>query len=658
MYALPRNKQMPQDYRPPIAPDVHISYGQSWRANDFPSFGSFGLNPQPQTLLACKVSTIGNGGPPGPLANSAGIGITGTIIGVTGYQASDRVAIGRCAIAGTQLWRLYHGAVYLKPILEFCAAYPSSTWQAGPGGGLGPGPSFTASISAGSMNVTAVASRTLAQGQRMVGPGIPPNTFIIDGANPGTTGIYRIAATAHTLPGTPMQTASGAQFVGGLGATVPNDTMTVTAMTSGTITIGDTIVVGLPANTPTTTIIAQLSGTTGGVGTYQILVGAAITQPSGPYQSQSVSWTNQLTILNAIQAMLPITMQAEIDGQFAARGVAEPVVQSIEIDADWLAQFDPELRQIAQVKAQYVEPNHDLAMAYRDVVGEIAPRIGYLDANYRSVGYTQGGSSGGSGQASKIADLTDMLSIYDGMALPGTSTIPLNYYLGLPANTTDSTVASAVYYGTVAFCRTHAPGQGGAWSGRCFFSSCSYPWLFNGADNIHTGDYGTTRWGEWEGYVKHLVEDLGIMWTPLWRPLTGGAITRSGQTLTVPLARPAGPDFATAPLVWQSNRDDGVKVWSQSGFHVRRRGVDLTVAPMISGMTVLLAIAETINPGDSLEVSYAWYGPGGPNPGTDPGTGGNLCMNGAPSVFYPNGWNGALKTLDAWCVPFIETIVA
>jgi hypothetical protein len=120
--------------------------------------------------------------------------------------------------------------------------------------------------------------------------------------------------------------------------------------------------------------------------------------------------------------------------------------------------------------------------------------------------------------------------------------------------------------------------------------------------------------------------------------------------LTVPFARPNSADFATASLVFQSNPQDGIKVWPQYGFHVKRGGTDLTVTPTISGMTVRLAVAETLNTGDALEVSYSYYGPGGPNPGVMSGVGGNLTMNGPPSVFYPD------RTIDAWAWPFLETI--
>jgi hypothetical protein len=96
---------------------------------------------------------------------------------------------------------------------------------------------------------------------------------------------------------------------------------------------------------------------------------------------------------------------------------------------------------------------------------------------------------------------------------------------------------------------------------------------------------------------------------------------------------------------------DGIQAWPNQGFAVRRGGVGLTVAPAISGMNVSLAVTETISPGDTLEVSYAWYGPGGPTPGPFSGVGGNLVMRGPPSVMVSG------KTIDAWAWPFVETIM-
>ena len=652
----------PPDMTPPVVPEVHMSYGQSWRVNYFPSFDGFGINPQAQTLLACKVDSIG--GPtfaPGPLTNGAGVFYGGKIIGVTGYQGSDAVTNGRCAVQAQQLLRVARGLVPLRPILEFCAAYPGSTWANGGGGGLSPGCVFTASIVDGTMTVTAVASRMLALGQLLTGAGVPPSTYITGGPNPGTTGTYQAITGYLVLSGRPFTTNTGAQFTGsinnGANAGSQGNILTVEILSAGTINVGDVITSGAPAGT---TIRALLTGPGGAGSTYRLLIGGVpLTFPSQTFVTTTTSWTNQQSIINSIISMLPIALHAEVEALLRARGfltVPEPLPPLDPADYE---QFDAEERPVAMAWAEAArEPprDPDFDMALRDILGSL-PRAGYLDAIFRSVGYTQG-TAWNNTRATKEADMADMLSLYDAMNLPGTDTTPLKFYVGLPAATSDSVVFSDSYFGNATFCRANAPGMAGPWSGRCFPSGPAYPWQFIGIDNIHTGDYGTTRWGEIEGYVRHLVEDLGVAWTPLWRPLTGGAIVRAGQVLTVPWARPAGPDFTAGVLTWQNNPVDGIKDWPQKGFHVRRGGVELTVTPAIAGMTVQLAVSETINPGDSLEVSYAWYGPGGPAIGFVPGVGGNLVINGPSSVLYPNGWNGAAKTIDAWAWPFIETITA
>jgi hypothetical protein len=563
------------DLRPAFAPQVHISQGQSWRTNAWSSFAAFGIDPQAQTLLPPLTTTTGGGAGPGPLPNSAGINLTGSITGLTHFKANDQVTIGRCAVQAQQLLRVRRGLLPLLPIIEFCCAYPASTWQTGGGGGLSPGAQFTASISNNSMTVTAVASRTLSLSQQLSGAGVPANVFILGGPNPGTTGTYTVGVSTTVVGGTHFTTSGGAAFLGHISV----DTLTVESMTSGVVNVGDTITAGMPGGSPTTTIIAFLSGTSGGVGTYQIRVGSPINIGSQAFTSLGRSWTNQGIVIPQLLAALP-------QGQ-------------------------------------------------------------YLDPVFRSVGYTQADAADLTA-TSKQADLADMLTLYDTMGLPLAGTTPLNYYLELPAAVSQTTTMDASSYGTYLFCRTHAPGQSGTWSGRCFATAPSYAWQFNGADNIHTGDYGTLRWGEAEGYVKHLVEDLGIMWTPLWRSL-GGIIAISGQTITIPFDRPAGPDFAAAAMTWQSDPIDGIKAWPNQGFNVYRSGAPLTLPSVtIAGMSVQLVVQETLVPGDALEVSYAWHGPGGPNPGLNSGVGGNLVMNGPPSVL------AAGKTIDAWAWPFFE----
>jgi hypothetical protein len=227
---------------------------------------------------------------------------------------------------------------------------------------------------------------------------------------------------------------------------------------------------------------------------------------------------------------------------------------------------------------------------------------------YRSVGYTQGGSSPNTVTA-KLADLAAMLNEYDALGLPGTHTHPLNYYMGIPAATSDSKQLQQSLYGTALFCRINAPNQGGTWSSRCFATSPWYQWPFDGISNIHVNDYGTVRVGEMEGYIRHLVQDLDIAWTPLWQSLKT-PITVSGQTIIVPFDRPAGPDFSQSSLSFIADRYDGIKERPQKGFCVKRAGVDLTVTPQIRDLSVLLDIREKMNSGDKLKVSYAFYGRG------------------------------------------------
>lgn len=87
----------------------------------------------------------------------------------------------------------------------------------------------------------------------------------------------------------------------------------------------------------------------------------------------------------------------------------------------------------------------------------------------------------------------------------------------------------------------------------------------------------------------------------------------------------------------------------QKGFHVRRNGTELTVAPAISGLNVNLTISETLHAGDGLEVSYAYRGPGGIVT-QYVGVGGNLRMTGPASVLFSG------KTIDAWAWPHVETV--
>lgn len=568
---------------------VHISYGQSWRVNVFSDFGSFGFDQN--ASLALRVSSIGTPTfQPGPLANSAGINLTGNIIGVQNYAPTDVFSIGRCAIIAQQLLRLQAG-INSTPIIEFCSGYPASTWTSGGGGGLSPGSLFTASVTNDLMTVTSVNNGILSVGQSLVVSGLTSGTAIIAfGSGTGGTGTYTIGIPQTVLSETMTATGAGsATFVGSIGGGVPSTLLTVTSVISGTLAVGQTIH-GTSVLSGTT--IASFGTGSGGIGTYNLEVGSPQSISSSVISGQNTSWTNLLSILSQTNAMVP-----------------------------------PQL----------------------NVNGKI---LKLLPPQYKTFGYTQGGAAD-STQTSKLSDLTQMYQDFDALALSGG---PLKGYFGLPAAITTAQTTNVSAYGTVVFCQTNAPFAGGPYSRRTYFSSCSYPWPFNGADNIHTNNYGTARWGEWEGYVKFLVEDKGIQFTPLWVQST--PISVSGQNIFVTFDRPNSPDFTNGSLSWQSDSNDGIKIWPQYGFHVKRGGSDLTVNPVLpsSGTTVTLQISEQLNPGDSLEVSYCWYGPGGPDPGPNTGVGGNLTMTGPPSVLFPNGYQNTPKTIDAWAVPFIETV--
>lgn len=581
--------------------DGHISYGQSWRSNGFFDFTGFGLNPNGPT--AFQVASIGAFLGPGPMPGSAGISLSGLPVGTTNYKGNDAFMLGRCAILTQQLLRIRDGAA-VPSVLEVCTAYPGSTWHSGGGGGLSPGSTFTGSISGLTLTVESMGTGYVAGGQPIVAAGVNAQTRVyanltlaadaalpehlshdnpdqlgVQQLTPGAEGTYQLSLTFTSTSATFTGTSPAASFT----ATANQGVLTVTAIASGSLAVNQVITSGvLPAGS---IIQQQLSGTTGGLGTY--LLGLPQTVTSRAMVGQGVSWTNMVSILNAIPPG---------KGCFPTRN--------------------------------------------------------YTNLLVSSVGYTQGGSADNT-RAGKEADLTDMMVQFDALNLNPT---PLKLYLGLPAVISTAVIGSDTNDGTQSFSRANAPGMGGPYSGRVYASGPSYAYQFNGGDNIHTGDYGSSRWGEIEGYARWLVQDKGVQWTPLWRPLTGGTITRAGQVLTVPMARPAGSDFAAGVLSFQSNADDGIKVWPANGFHVKRGGTDLTVTPAISGMNVLLTITETISNGDVLEVSYGWYGPGGTNPGLNSGVGGNLVMQGPASVLYPSGWNGAAKTIDAWAWPFLETV--
>jgi hypothetical protein len=123
---------------------------------------------------------------------------------------------------------------------------------------------FTGSISGTTLTVTQVSSGVLAAGQSVYGIGITPETVITAlGTGTGGVGTYTVNLS-QTVAAEQLNTATvGCLFTGSMSGT----TLTVTAVTSGTLYVGQTIIgTGVSANL----IITALGTGTGGAGTYTI----------------------------------------------------------------------------------------------------------------------------------------------------------------------------------------------------------------------------------------------------------------------------------------------------------------------------------------------------------------------------------------------------
>jgi hypothetical protein len=123
---------------------------------------------------------------------------------------------------------------------------------------------FTGSISTTTLTVTSVLSGTIAVGQAIFGNNVSQNTVITAlGTGTGGVGTYTVSNSQTTASTTINSVASPAIVTGAISGT----TLTVSAVTSGTLRIGQTI-----EGTGVTdgTIIKAFGTGSGGVGTYTV----------------------------------------------------------------------------------------------------------------------------------------------------------------------------------------------------------------------------------------------------------------------------------------------------------------------------------------------------------------------------------------------------
>jgi hypothetical protein len=123
---------------------------------------------------------------------------------------------------------------------------------------------FTGAVSGTTLTVTSVNSGTLAVGQHFFAVGALQETVITAlGTGTGGTGTYTLGLS-QTIASSQMYTSSpGAVVTGAIAGT----TLTVSAVTSGTLFVGQTI---QGTGVTTQTIITALGTGTGGIGTYTV----------------------------------------------------------------------------------------------------------------------------------------------------------------------------------------------------------------------------------------------------------------------------------------------------------------------------------------------------------------------------------------------------
>ena len=123
---------------------------------------------------------------------------------------------------------------------------------------------FTGSISGTTLTVTAITNGTIAAGQSLFGVGVTAETVITAlGSGSGGIGTYTINISQTVASRQMNSTAVAAKVTGSISGT----TLTVTAVTSGTLYVGQTIQgTGVTA----LTIITALGTGSGGTGTYTI----------------------------------------------------------------------------------------------------------------------------------------------------------------------------------------------------------------------------------------------------------------------------------------------------------------------------------------------------------------------------------------------------
>jgi hypothetical protein len=140
---------------------------------------------------------------------------------------------------------------------------------------------FTGSISTTTLTVDSVLSGTIAVGQAIFGQGIAQNTVITAlGTGTGGAGTYTVS-NSQTVATTQINSVAAPAVVTG---SITGTTLTVSAVTSGTLQIGQTLE---GANVTDGTIITAFGTGSGGTGTYTV----SPSQTAGSATIYALNWT-------------------------------------------------------------------------------------------------------------------------------------------------------------------------------------------------------------------------------------------------------------------------------------------------------------------------------------------------------------------------------
>ena len=153
--------------------------------------------------------------------------------------------------------------------------------------------SVTGSISGTTLIVTRVNSGVLSVGDILSGTGVTANTTITSQltGTTGGTGNYRVSTS---------QTVNSRTIT----ATSPNSILTVTSVSSGVLNVGDTL--SGTGVTTGTTIISQLTGTTGGIGTYTVSKSQTVSSRAITATGNSSNPNSTLTVTGVTSGLLNV----------------------------------------------------------------------------------------------------------------------------------------------------------------------------------------------------------------------------------------------------------------------------------------------------------------------------------------------------------------